>query len=313
MLMFRYTNYYYKIKNKTDGFKLGNRCLSTKLVSYFMMALNTFSERRSSFSIIQTWHEKKVSFLNIVVLSNILYIRVKNKMNNTLELNRTLPIGSIGELNNIEQRIKRKAIENGLLFKSSKKQKQLEMPQNQCGFHMSLIPVPELKCFTHVDDRATVSLALVNKKSSILEAYANKLPIMVINVSRLLYTTSAFVLRNRNVSSMSATQQALEFYVKTDLKHRKTSLPPNQQFSQFLHRLKSSGYTDYIFDLARETNLNIDYILDSRVAARYIKVAGEPGKEYSSETGYLTVIHESDNKWYVKTTKTPILPQQMFL
>lgn len=204
------------------------------------------------------------------------------------------------------QTLKRKAIDDGKLFKSTNKKVSLKIPKEQCGFKMSYIPVPNLKCQVDVDMRAVVSLALVNKKSTLLEAYANKLPIMTISVPRLLYTIEAFSLRDKT-SDTSSEQQALEFYIKTDLKHRDKSLEPNHQFSQFLHRLKSNGYREYIFDLAKEINLNVDYIMDAKVAARYIKTEGEPNKQYSSSIGFITAIHESNSNWYVKTTITPIL------
>ncbi|ACH96183.1 GrBNV_gp84-like protein [Oryctes rhinoceros nudivirus] len=207
------------------------------------------------------------------------------------------------------QNLKRKAIDTGKLFVVSKEstESKLKAPKPQCGFQMSFIAVQHLRCQIEVDHKAVVSLALVNQKSPILESYANKLPIMTINVARLLFTIEAFTLKNKDTFRKPPVQQALEFYIRTDLKHRSKKLPPNHQFSQFLHRLKSSGYPEYIFDLAREVELNVDYIIDSKIAARYIRTEGEPEKRYSPSIGYLTAIHEPNNEWYVKTTQGPIL------
>lgn len=205
----------------------------------------------------------------------------------------------------LSHKLKRKAINDGKYFASTNNNFKLNI-KPQCGYKMSFVPLHDLRCTIEVDSRAVVSLALVNKKSSILESYANKLPIMTINVSRLLYTIEAFALKNTGVN---LTQQALEFYIKTDLKNRDKTLPPNHQFSQFLHRLKSSGYPEYIFDLAREMQLNVDYVIDSKVAARYIKIDGDINNQYSSSIGFITSIQDSNAYWYVKTTKAPIITQ----
>lgn len=203
--------------------------------------------------------------------------------------------------------LKRKAIDDGKLFILKNKKTQFETPKDQCGFKMTLLPIHSMVCRAEVDPYAVVSLALVNQRSSMLDSYANKLPIMAINVLRLLYTVETFTLKNQNTNYISPEQQALEFYVQTDLKYRDSKLPPNEQFSEFLHRLRSCGYRDYIFELARETNANIDYIFDSKVAARYIKIANDSNKIYSTSIGFITAIHEPNNEWYVKTTKTPII------
>lgn len=209
------------------------------------------------------------------------------------------------------QNLKRKAIDNGKNFYIEKTEEQLKQPKDQCGFKMSFIPVHHLKCQVFIDSRAVVSLALVNPMSLLLESYANKLPMMAINVSRLSYTIEAFTLQNKNVLNTSVAQQALDFYFETDVKHRDKSLPPNEQFSKFLHRLKSPGYLEYIFDLARKTDLNVDYVADSKVAARYIKIKGDPTRQFSTSIGFLTAIHEPNNEWYVKILSQPIVDQQV--
>lgn len=205
------------------------------------------------------------------------------------------------------QKLKRKAIDNGKLFPIKKSKLSATIPRPQCGYTMSFIPMQNLLCQTEVDIESVVSLALLNCRSPTLKAYGNKLFIMTLNVSRFLYTLEAFTFRNKNVSTLQADQQALEFYVQTDLKYRCKELPPNQQFSQFLHRLKSCGYLEYVFDLAKELNLNIDYIVDSRIAARYIKCDRIDNQQYRTAIGVLTVIHELNNEWYVKTTNDSIL------
>lgn len=191
---------------------------------------------------------------------------------------------------------------------------------SRCGFNKSYIKNEAvLHCIPIADSRATVSLALINSQCSILQKYANKLPIMTINVSRLLYTIEAFVF----VSSDNPAQRndclrnALEFYIDTDLcfnvKHSK-HLPANERFSEFLHRLRSNGYYDYIFELATRLNLNVDVINHNniRVVTRYQRIDRKLKNEISSRqtvigVGYLTAVQQNENRWYVKITKTPIV------
>lgn len=209
-------------------------------------------------------------------------------------------------------RLKQRALDNGKLFNCVKQQHQqhvdFKLPGERCGFTRRIEEKMSLKCIIETDDRAVVSLALLQKQSPILEAYANKLPIMTMNASRFLYTVEAFTYRNRNIDSTTAVQQALNFYFETDKKFRDVNLPPNQQFSDLLHRLKSSGYDDYIFELAREINLNVDLAISRQLIVRYIK-HDSPASTRSSSIGFLTVIHDGD-RWFVKTTKTPIATEK---
>lgn len=179
----------------------------------------------------------------------------------------------------------------------------------QCGFKRTFEKIIPLECRTSIDSRSVVSLALVKRQSTILGAYANKLPIMSINVSRLLYTIEAFKFRDYNQGSQTPIQQALDFYVRTDIAHRNTNLAPNHQFSEFLHCLRTTGYLEYIFDLARTLNLNVDLIVDNIMFVRYIRVDVSSRELHSIGIGFITVLHRQNNgsKWYVKTTKEPII------
>lgn len=244
---------------------------------------------------------------------------------------------------------------------------------DQCGFEKSYIKnEAALYCTPRADSRATVSLALINRQCSILQKYANKLPIMTINVSRLLYTIEAFFFDvSDNVEKRNkCLSNALEFYIATDLKGNEpgdcTDNPgkpsaANQQFSEFLHRLRSNGYIRYIFALATKLNLNVDLVNCSnpRIVTRYMRIEYRSGAADKSQPmgfvhrtsntfgtgiggiynspantaasvagtntrgnrnfpsakkhavsvgiGYLTVVHQDENRWYVKTTKTPIV------
>ncbi|AYP97957.1 GrBNV gp84-like protein-like protein [Mauternbach virus] len=209
------------------------------------------------------------------------------------------------------ENIKRKALNDGKMFTIPQKRNdlaisKLHLPKEQCGFSYTFETKCPLKCVIEIDSRAVASLALINKQSGILKCYANKLPIMTVNISRLLYTTEAFaVQRNADNGDVPVSQKALEFFLKTDLEQcKKDCLPPNEKFSNFLHRLKGTGYMDYIFSLARELNLNVDFVITSNMICRYKKLNIFNGQT-SIGTGYLTVVH-NENRWYVKTTTTPI-------
>ncbi|AUQ44000.1 putative gp84-like protein [Esparto virus] len=222
---------------------------------------------------------------------------------------------------NVLTNIKRKALNDGKLFTISAHtpinkfnfctERNFNLPSEQCGFKRTFESKVPLRCVIDVDSRAVVSLALVNKQSMLLQSYANKLPIMSLNVSRLLYTTEAFALQDTNdgdddMSSKitSPAQKALEFYITTDLKYRNRKNAPNEQFSKYLHRLASNGYIEYIFDLARHLHLNVDLVLNQSVVCRY-KKTNDRNININSSRGYLTVIHNAD-RWYVKTTITPL-------
>lgn len=234
---------------------------------------------------------------------------------------------------------------------------------DQCGFVKEYIKnMATLYCTPRADARASVSLALINRRCNILQKYANKLPIMTINVSRLLYTIEAFVfaISNDNPEQRNeCLRNALEFYIATDLEnneyisnsvtvsfananddgsdddagysnpkrskvtcgHGGSETAPNQKFSDFVHRLRSNGYTRYIFALATKLNLNVDHVRgnNTRIVTRYLRTEYKPstvskpsavgvnGKRVLVGIGYLTVVQQDENRWYVKTTKTPIV------
>lgn len=167
-------------------------------------------------------------------------------------------------------------------YTSAEANAQLSIPRTQKNFNLSYHKRNHnLRYAMLTDTNLTISLAMYNKFSPTLNAYTNKLPIMVINTARLLYTVDAFKFRN-NLKQTSVSVQALEFYVNTDLKYRSIREPPNMQFSQMLHRLRSNGYGGYIFDLARELNLNVDVVYSKDVVARYTNI----GECYFQDNGH---------------------------
>lgn len=187
----------------------------------------------------------------------------------------------------------------------------------QCGFKKTFEKLVPLECCITIDPRSVVSLALVKRQSTILGAYANKLPIMSINVSRLLYTIEAFKYRDYARDHQTPIQQAVDFYVQCDIANRNTKLAPNHQFSEFLHCLRTTGYLEYIFELARHLNLNVDLIVGNRLFVRYIRVDAST----NIGIGFMTVLYRNTpspeasspnathygSEWYVKTTKEPIV------
>lgn len=179
----------------------------------------------------------------------------------------------------------------------------LDVPDEQEGFDLSFVPKAPLRTTIDFDLDNVSSLVMVNRDCELLNIFANKLPLLLINNYRLMWTAQTFNLK-KSIDSQSAAQQALEFYLKTDIEHiRKKNLKPNEQFSELLHLLKKTGYLEYVFALARTLHLNVDYVMCGNSVARFHKTG--PGSRKKGATGYITVVrHEC--KWYVKTTQTPI-------
>lgn len=200
----------------------------------------------------------------------------------------------------VATRLKRQAIDNGKMF-SCRNTPTISLPGEQCGFRRIIERKHPINCIIETDERAVVSLALTQKQSSILGTYANKLPIMTLNVCRYLYTVEAFVFHN---ASTDAATDALDFYLKTDIAQRNNENQANVEFSKFLHRLRGCGYLEYIFELARHLNLNIDVVFNRTIVVRYFRI--EHSKAIGN--GFITVIRDG-TKWYVKTTKTPIVTE----
>lgn len=207
----------------------------------------------------------------------------------------------------ISMRLKRRAVENGKIF-SIKIPKTMTLPGDQCGFKRTIENRKQITGFTETDYRAVVSLALTQKQSEILGTYANKLPIMTMNVSRYLYTVEAFVYRDYKED---ASAQAIDFLISTDIKYRSDYIDsqnrcqPNLEFSKFLHRLRSCGYCEYIFELARHLSLNVDLVFSKEIVIRYF-LLDSVLKKNNTAVGFLTAITNGD-KWYVKTTKNPLV------
>lgn len=138
------------------------------------------------------------------------------------------------------------------------------LPKQHCGYECNVYKRRSVKCNTEYDPRAVVSLALLNWKTPILQAYANKIPLMCINASRLQYTLDAFDYGGYRATALAAENDndtvglALQFLIETDITQIPVSLEPNERFSQLLHTLRSSGYENYIFALARRLELDVD-------------------------------------------------------
>lgn len=181
----------------------------------------------------------------------------------------------------------------------------LSIPRSRCDFKNSIESRDTLNWECLIDHSATVSLALVHRHSTILREYANKLPIMCLNVSRFTYTVEAFYFKNPQNSNCIT--DALEFYLRTDIKNRNHDEPPNQQFSNFLHRLKSNGYEDYVFDLAEHLNLNVDLIYEPKILYRYLRSSSSS----TSVNGFITAYCSDGTRWYVKTTSQPLATERI--
>lgn len=205
--------------------------------------------------------------------------------------------------------------------------KQKAEPQAVCGFNLHVMRrevfedpgIPEF-----IDTRRVVSLICLNEikefsldtsgiksndfvsteESNFLELYITKLPILCINYLRLQYTLDAFKFRKR--VNLNNETDALGFYLKQDIGECKYDiqkrLPPNEEFSNFVHRLRLCGYKNYIFNLARHLAYDVEYMRTSVRDLVYVyKFVGQ------RTFGVLTVFHDDEHKWYVKVSESSLM------
>ncbi|XP_025196785.1 uncharacterized protein LOC112595701 [Melanaphis sacchari] len=182
------------------------------------------------------------------------------------------------------------------------KLKQQYTPKNQCGFTMKILKcdcIPNnLEC---VNPRKVISLACLDnildeslcENVSFLEKYFSKTPLMCINASRLIYTTRAFVFRNR--IDWDNVIESLNFYLKVDSGYletdRRSDRQPNLEFSMLLHCLRSSGYIEYIFELARHLKYHVELVLSANLNLVYVYKYTEEQITYGILTAFY---HETE-------------------
>lgn len=159
------------------------------------------------------------------------------------------------------------------------------IPYEYQHYHLKILPRPTGVYWGHgYEDTLYVSLALLNQNLEILQAYANKLPLMVVNASRLAYTFSAFEVfdsptwpqfnRENNCNNVdpvlnTPASQAIRFYLEYEILRMEKSKAPNERFSQLLHRLKRPWSERYMFALATELRMNVDLIKSTGWIFRY--------------------------------------------
>jgi len=146
------------------------------------------------------------------------------------------------------------------------------------------------------DPRSVISIALLDKSLDCLTAYSDILPILAINESRFEYTCNAFY----HASSSSYTfNDAIQFYINTDLKQIQNEKSQNVKTSKLIHYLQSSGYENYIFQLADKLKVNIDIIhLPKNTVYCYTKY------DVALSSRITAIYH--NGYWYVVTSSTPI-------
>lgn len=216
-------------------------------------------------------------------------------------------------------------------------------PTAQCGFKLTVLPcMDDYRIASDVDPRRVVSLACMTEFADLpiiddvygnrvitggpvddrpphrvsssetgiptyLEAYVSKLPLMCINVGRLVYTTRAFGFRNR--PDWNVGLRALDFYLRYDTGHTQKrpqsygidsgSRTSNVEFSTLLHRLRSSGYLEYVLGLGKYLEYDVEVVLarNRRQAYVYKYVEGQVTH------GVLTAFYDA-SRWYVCVSAT---------
>lgn len=218
-----------------------------------------------------------------------------------------------------------------------------------CGFSQPELELCEpFNCHADTDPRAIVSLALINSNSQFLSDYANKLPLMCVNVRRFKYTVKAlqyasshgctnfanlYSFYNDEKTTTTTTDEnndiitlGLNFIIHSDLKSLNLRDQPNLRFSNFLHLLKLSGSMSYIFGLAEILKFNVDlvYINENlwhrRYRKRYSKSQNREsvfrykyaGIDNNRGIGYLTAVYvkskNGENEWFVYVHSKSLLP-----
>lgn len=77
------------------------------------------------------------------------------------------------------------------------------------------------------------------------------------------------------------------------------TLPPNELFSEFLHLLRTDGYENYIFHLARRTDAHVDLLVSKDLLFQYKNFSN---RVIDNKTVTATF---NDAHWYVNITTQP--------
>lgn len=219
--------------------------------------------------------------------------------------------------------IERQFINENVVMSSShdvrelrEKLRQQYTPEEQCDFNMKILKCNYIPKLDYIDTRRVVSLACLADifddgacaNVSFLEKYSGKIPLMCINSSRLVYTTRAFIFRNR--PDWDNIVDPLNFYLKVDSGYlenqysnaNRAAREPNLEFSKLLHCLRSSGYIEYIFELARHLRYHVELVLSANKNLVYVY-------KYTAEQvayGVLTALYH-ETQWYVYVSYNSIV------
>lgn len=216
---------------------------------------------------------------------------------------------------------------------------------------------PKIRFSTNTDGNAQISATLINPNLQYLSQTTSKLPMITFNVRKLKYTVSCleyarqFIcvdrILNRYIGDYNSKKHdesgetaklitlALNFLIFTDLTIAEDSkIPDNQKFSNSLHRLRSTGYLEYIFRLAYLLRFDVDLIYlccDGTTAAttstatttttrgNYVYSYKWQGIAGEKSIGVLTAAfsnlaspshqqHQNENEWFVNVKKRSIIP-----
>lgn len=88
------------------------------------------------------------------------------------------------------------------------------LPKSRCNYNLEILKRRPFAFSRKIDLMSLVSLAALNCHLEDIAPYADKLLMMCINVSRLIFTTEAFYKKNITHNHV---HEALKFYIKTDI------------------------------------------------------------------------------------------------
>lgn len=169
------------------------------------------------------------------------------------------------------QLIKEQALNNGVLIENERWRELNNLPHTFPQHNLNIIVkdltqhIPQ----SFIDPEISISLATYSdvcrtKEPNLLCYYANKLPIMCVNASRLKYVIDCF-------KYIQGTQiDALNFIIQTSIQQVHDSEDPsNLKFSRLLHNLKSTGDEFFFCKLAERIGLDIDIVKTNNLIYRY--------------------------------------------
>lgn len=164
------------------------------------------------------------------------------------------------------------------------------IPTHILGYNLDISRIHPYAYRIEFDPKLVSSLMLLDNNIEYLDEYSQLLPILGVNNSRLAYTINAFTFALPDAT----VNDALKFYISSDIEHVSSVTPSNSRVSSLIHCLASSGYKEYIYKLASYLSMGLDLITQPTILYRFTK-------NKSQFRGILTAFND-EHHWYVSVS-----------